>query len=203
MQALRFVRPLRELAEGHIWTSCPRENCLLCEAGFLFKMLSDAKGVNCQASNFSKAFSSSQQGTAYLRFRLRGLTDACLTPANALGLMDIDDASSQVAYSSLIQICNRFLLETMNSEADRGAKNSDVLKQEPKTLARITPSPLSQIMGLAVRTTSTCSHCGYRSSRESSTNVLDLVYPRKVSTAIHENGNDVAHANVYASGAVK
>jgi hypothetical protein len=108
------------------------------------------------------------------------------TPANALGLMDIDDASSQVAYSSLIQICNRFLLETMNSEADRGAKNSDVLKQEPRMSARVIPSPLSQIMGLAVRTTSTCSHCGYRSSRESSTNVLDLVYPRKVSTALNQ-----------------
>lgn len=94
--------------------------------------------------------------------------------------MDIDDASSQVAYSSLIQICNRFFLETMNSEADRGAKNPAVLKTENNSLARLTPSPLSQIMGLAVRTTSTCSHCGYRSSRESTTNVLDLVYPRKV-----------------------
>lgn len=96
--------------------------------------------------------------------------------------MDIDDTSSQVAYSSLIQICNRFLLETMNSESDRGANNATVLKTEPQVFQRLTPSPLSQIMGLAVRTTSTCSHCGYRSSRESTTNVLDLVYPRKVCT---------------------
>lgn len=64
LQVLRFVRPIRKLAEGHIWTNCARENCFLCEAGFLFKMLRDAKGVNCQASNFSRAFSCNAQGTA-------------------------------------------------------------------------------------------------------------------------------------------
>lgn len=62
LQVLRFVRPIRKLAEGHIWTNCARENCFLCEAGFLFKMMRDAKGVNCQASNFSRAFSCNAQG---------------------------------------------------------------------------------------------------------------------------------------------
>lgn len=95
--------------------------------------------------------------------------------------MDIDETSSQVAYSSLIQICNRFLLETMNTESDRGANNSRILKVDAGLPPRIAPPALSQIMGLAVRTTSTCSHCGFRNSRESTTNVLDLVYPRKVS----------------------
>lgn len=101
-------------------------------------------------------------------------------PANALGLMDVDDTASQVAYSSLIQICNRFLLETMNSESDRGQSNTRLLKAEASPPARLIPAPLSQIMGLSVRTTSTCSQCGFRTARDSTTNVLDLVYPRKV-----------------------
>ena len=35
---------------------------MLCESGFLFRMLEDAKGINCQASNFSRAFSATPQG---------------------------------------------------------------------------------------------------------------------------------------------
>lgn len=63
LQALHYTAPVRTLAETHTHSACPKENCLLCEAGFLFRMLGDAKGMNCQASNFSRAFSASPQGT--------------------------------------------------------------------------------------------------------------------------------------------
>lgn len=62
LQALHYTQPMRTLAEAHTLSACPKENCLLCEAGFLFRMLRDAKGMNCQASNFTRAFSSSPQG---------------------------------------------------------------------------------------------------------------------------------------------
>lgn len=62
LQALHYTGPVRTLAESHTFSACPKENCLLCEAGFLFRMLGDAKGMNCQASNFSRAFSASPQG---------------------------------------------------------------------------------------------------------------------------------------------
>lgn len=62
LQALHYTSPVRTLAESHTHSACAKENCLLCEAGFLFRMLGDAKGMNCQASNFSRAFSSSPQG---------------------------------------------------------------------------------------------------------------------------------------------
>jgi PAB-dependent poly(A)-specific ribonuclease subunit 2 len=34
----------------------------MCELGFLFRMLEDAKGINCQATNFYKAFGNIPEG---------------------------------------------------------------------------------------------------------------------------------------------
>jgi len=62
LQALHYTSPIRTVAKGHICVNCKKESCLLCEAGFLFRMLEDAKGINCQASNFSRAFSATPQG---------------------------------------------------------------------------------------------------------------------------------------------
>jgi PAB-dependent poly(A)-specific ribonuclease subunit 2 len=66
LQALHYTLPIRIVAKAHIAQDCPKESCLLCEAGLLFRMLEDAKGNNCQASNFSSAFSSSSQGAFIL-----------------------------------------------------------------------------------------------------------------------------------------
>ena len=66
LQALHYTTPIRTVAKGHICVDCKKEYCLLCEAGFLFRMLEDAKGINCQASNFSRAFSATPQGQSIL-----------------------------------------------------------------------------------------------------------------------------------------
>lgn len=55
LQVLHYNLPIRRLAKSHITTDCPREHCLLCELGFVVRMLEDAKGTNCQSSNFCKA----------------------------------------------------------------------------------------------------------------------------------------------------
>jgi len=62
LQVLFFTPLLRTLAKAHIGQACPRENCLTCELGFLFRMLEDANGQNCQARNFLRAFSTIPQG---------------------------------------------------------------------------------------------------------------------------------------------
>ena len=54
IQAMHYVYPIRRLAKSHITLNCPREHCLFCEFGFVVRMLEDAKGINCQASNFCK-----------------------------------------------------------------------------------------------------------------------------------------------------
>jgi PAB-dependent poly(A)-specific ribonuclease subunit 2 len=75
LQALHYTLPVRIVAKAHIAQDCQKEACLLCEAGFLFRMLEDAKGINCQASNFSRAFSGSAQGMP-IRYRSGNSSDA-------------------------------------------------------------------------------------------------------------------------------
>lgn len=62
LQLYRFTPLLRNLALQHTATSCLVETCLLCEMGYLFNMLELAGGLNCQATNFLKTFSSLPQG---------------------------------------------------------------------------------------------------------------------------------------------
>jgi hypothetical protein len=66
LQALHYSAPVRAVAKAHICVECKKEHCLLCEAGFLFRMLEDARGTNCQANNFSRAFSATPQGKSAL-----------------------------------------------------------------------------------------------------------------------------------------
>lgn len=66
LQVLYFLEPIRLYCKSHLTTSCAKEHCLLCELGFLFRMLEDSKGANCQASNFLKAFATVPQGHTYL-----------------------------------------------------------------------------------------------------------------------------------------
>ena len=54
VQVMHYSMPIRRLAKSHITTDCPREHCLLCELGFVTRMLEDARGTNCQSSNFCK-----------------------------------------------------------------------------------------------------------------------------------------------------
>ncbi|GAA5878976.1 hypothetical protein JCM1840_007400 [Sporobolomyces johnsonii] len=164
LQALHYLPPIRTLAESHTYEACPKENCLLCEAGFLFRMLRDAKGMNCQASNFSRAFGANPQVTA-------------------LGLIDLDnDSTKTVAYSTLIQTFNRYLLEQMTAESalpprpSSAAPNTPLLKNAP-----VDPSkpPLAQLVKVESKSLSVCQACGARSERDTGLNVIDLVYPRR------------------------
>jgi hypothetical protein len=44
LQVLHYCHPIRKVAKSHITTRCPSEHCLLCELGFVSRMLEDAKG---------------------------------------------------------------------------------------------------------------------------------------------------------------
>lgn len=163
LQALHYLLPMRRYAESHTRIACTKENCLLCELGFLCRMLEDAKGVNCQASNFSRAFTASTQ-------------------AAALGLMDFDEISPRESYVSLIQTFNRFIIETTSAEADAFGPSLPLFRDAPLTHPpsdTLPPSPITQLFGLATRTVSSCFHCHARTVRDSASTVLDLIYPRK------------------------
>ena len=161
---------MRTLAEAHTHSACAKENCLLCEAGFLFRMLGDAKGTNCQASNFSRAFGSSPQVVA-------------------LGLMD-HDGEATVAYASLIQTFNRYLLDQMTAEADAPGAKPSLIKSTPHPTPK---SPLAQLLRVEAKTVSVCQQCGVATTRDNALSVIDLVYPRRAMS------NELPPASDYAS----
>ncbi|TKA57450.1 hypothetical protein B0A53_00679 [Rhodotorula sp. CCFEE 5036] len=159
LQALHYMQPIRTLAKSHTFEACPKENCLLCEAGFLFRMLEDAKGMNCQASNFSRAFGANPQ-------------------VSALGLIDHEnDATKSVAYSTLIQTFNRYLLEQMNTESTIPKSTLPQLVKGPAIVPPL--PPLAQVVKLDLHSASSCQTCGAKSDRDTGVNVIDLSYPRK------------------------
>lgn len=159
LQALHHLIPFRKIAESHAMCSapldpskggCQKDDCLLCQFGFLSKMLEDAKGANCQATNFLRALSGSQR-------------------AASMGLMDKDDASNaDAAYSSLIQTFNRFLLETVSVESAEASSPDSTYANMMRRMFVNTQF-----------TVQVCGTCGTVSQRPSGSNIVDLIYPRK------------------------
>ncbi|KAI9199852.1 ubiquitin carboxyl-terminal hydrolase-domain-containing protein [Polychytrium aggregatum] len=172
LQVLFFNPPLREAVKSHLRKnafracSCPKEFCLGCELAFLFQMLEDSKGMNCQASNFLRAFSTNTQ-------------------ASALGLFEPEDAKVTVSYSALIQSFNRFILEQLQQDllGDVPPAPSEEPQQwllDRDYTSATCPSMIQQIYGLCLQSTSTC-QCASTVSREISPFVIDLIYPKKPS----------------------
>ncbi|KAI7871039.1 ubiquitin carboxyl-terminal hydrolase-domain-containing protein [Spinellus fusiger] len=175
LQVLYFIVPLRKIATSHIGTSCPKENCLLCELGFLFRMLEDAKGQNCQATNFLRAFSTIPQ-------------------AAALGLFEPETPDRCASYSTLMQNFTRFIMEQLHQESNvadnpliskvinldndinEPMEGADALK--PTETIGI-PSCMQQLFGLQTLSQSKCGSCHHQTSRITYPFVVDMLYPKK------------------------
>lgn len=170
LQVLHFIKPLRMIAKSHIKIACPKDNCLLCELGFLFRMLEDSKGQNCQATNFLRAFSTIPQ-------------------AAALGLFDPETPNRNISFSTLMQNFTRFIMEQIHQEANVPGANPLISKTfvkkitekedgEVKTLD--TPSTMQQLFGLQTLSQSKCGSCQEEVSRITYPFVVDMLYPKKV-----------------------
>ncbi|TPX36525.1 hypothetical protein SmJEL517_g01378 [Synchytrium microbalum] len=155
VQVLFFNHVFREIAKAHIRLSCNKEFCLTCELGFLFRMLEDGKGVNCQATNFLRAF-------------------ATLPQAAALGLLELDVVTTPVSYSSMIQSCNRFILEQAHQECMAVGMSYPIMTATKSNL-----SVIQQLYGHESSSVSTCDVCGNSDVRETMPFVVDMMY-RKI-----------------------
>ncbi|KAL1923050.1 uncharacterized protein VTP21DRAFT_9426 [Calcarisporiella thermophila] len=175
LQLLFFTPALREVTKWHIATPCPKENCLTCELGFLFRMLEDSRGQNCQATNFLRAFSTIPQ-------------------ASALGLFEPEEPDIATPYGLLIQNFNRFLLERMHQELN--------LPPSPEIVTCAGDvaglSPIQQLFGPKIRTWSRCLQCGHEMSRETWPFVVDLVYPTNIPKAFAGPGGKPSAARSFA-----
>ncbi|EJU05749.1 hypothetical protein DACRYDRAFT_46547 [Dacryopinax primogenitus] len=161
LQMLFFSDCIRKVALSHIASPCPREQCLLCEVGFLCKNLDDAKGVNCHSGNFCKSLSTFPQGQS-----------------NALGLVESDYQDNTTDYGTLIQTFQRFLLDQMAVESDKKPDKNPALCKDLRGEPLTTPS-ISQLTGLNTTTVATCMQCRATSTKEGVSHAIDLVYPRK------------------------
>ncbi|TIB23248.1 hypothetical protein E3P77_01775 [Wallemia ichthyophaga] len=155
LQILHHVKPIRAVATSQTTLPDLKDNCLLTESGFLFRMLENGNGVNCQSTNFARALTSFPQ-------------------AKALGILDTDSKSKNTAaYGSMIQSFNRFLLEQMSVE-------SWTFQPCPQVCNNGNMSPISQLLGIESLSVSMCTDgCGSRSVRKGVTHVIELMYPRK------------------------
>ncbi|KAG0195882.1 poly(A)-specific ribonuclease, partial [Mortierella sp. NVP41] len=175
LQVLFFTPLLRTLAKAHIGQACPRENCLTCELGFLFRMLEDANGQNCQARNFLRAFSTIPQ-------------------ASALGLFEPDEPDSKTMYSSLIQNFNRFVLEQLHQECSLDRASTAAGLNHPSGLAT---SPIQKVFGMKTASTNICGHCGLEEERITYPFVLDLMWPKPPAPAnAHQSSKNHHHHKV-------
>lgn len=160
VQSLHYIHPIRQLAKSHITTNCPSEHCLLCELGFVSRMLEDAKGTNCQASNFCRTVGVLAQAS------------------NAIELVDYGRENRDADYAHKIQTFHRFLIDHLISEGNVYPQNPVVVKRRKKEQTSI-PSPVTQLVGVDAKSVIVCQQCKAVREKENLTHVVDLVYPRK------------------------
>ncbi|KAJ2931328.1 hypothetical protein H1R20_g5655, partial [Candolleomyces eurysporus] len=164
VQSLHYIHPIRHLAKSHITTDCPSEHCLLCELGFVSRMLEDAKGTNCQSSNFCRTVGVLAQGS------------------NAIELVDYGRENAEVDYAQKIQTFHRFLIDHLTSEGNSFPNNPRIVdrngedNQEPLAAA-----PITQLLGVDAKNVIVCQNCKAVREKENMTHIIDLSYPRKVS----------------------
>ena len=109
LQMYKFTPLLRNLSLHHTATACTKDDCMLCQMGFLFDMLDKANGQNCQATNFLKTFSS-------------------LPTADRHGVLE-EDSSNGELLSSMIQSLNRFLLDQISMDQRTWQNDSRALEE--------------------------------------------------------------------------
>lgn len=161
VQALHYILPIRQLGKSHITTDCAREHCLLCEFGFVSRMLEDAKGTNCQSSNFCRVVGVLAHG------------------ANAIELVDYGRESVEVDYAHKIQIFHRFLIEHLSAEGNTFPRNPVLLQRELSNPNDLAPAPITQLIGVDAKNIVTCDRCKSVREKENMTHILELTYTRK------------------------
>ncbi|KZP32520.1 PAB-dependent poly-A-specific ribonuclease subunit PAN2 [Athelia psychrophila] len=164
LQVLHYVLPIRRLSASHTTTNCPREHCLLCELGFVVRMLDGAQGTNCQASNFCKTVGVLAQAQ------------------NAIEIIDYGREPTEVDYAHMIQSFHRFLLDHLSLEGNNFPHNphifiSDNQEQHHNPAA----APITQLLGIDAKNVIICQTCHAIRDKENMTHIVDLLYPRKPS----------------------
>ena len=166
LQVLFFNSAIKNITVKHMLTACPQRTCISCELGFLFRMLDNSQGANCQASNFLSAFAAVPQGN--LVFLYSYFLFLIIFLAGALGLFEPPPGtSSTISYSNLIQNFHRFILEQINRETN----------QVESAVGELS---LENAFSLSIRTVNIC-NCKAQEVRDTAPFVVDVQVRNKPS----------------------
>ncbi|THH04450.1 hypothetical protein EW146_g10172 [Bondarzewia mesenterica] len=141
-------------------------------------MLEDAKGTNCQSSNFCKTV---------------GVLAHSL---NAIDLIDYGRDSLDMNYAHMIQLFHRFLIDHLSSEGNTFPHNPLIVLPRPTPPRHdVQPpvaAPITQLLGLNGKNVTVCMECRAVREKEHMTHLVDLIYPRKVQANDGSSGIDFA-----------
>ncbi|THG96777.1 hypothetical protein EW026_g5119 [Hermanssonia centrifuga] len=160
LQIMFYTLPIRRLAKSHITTDCQREHCLFCELGFVVRMLEDARGTNCQSSNFCKVVGVLAQNH------------------NLIELMDYGRESADHNYGHMIQAFHRFLVDTLSLEGNTYPYNPWLIPPPPN-VSYPAAAPITQVLGVDAKNVIICTNCQAVREKENMMHVIDMIYPRK------------------------
>ncbi|KAJ3127637.1 poly(A)-specific ribonuclease [Physocladia obscura] len=185
LQLFFHTKPFREIAKAHISSNisgnnspesnasnklpqamlqqtadvvCTKQSCLLCELGFLFRMLEDAKGANCQATNFLYVFGKLPQAAALGLFEQDA---AVLAAAGSIG-------TTNASCSVMMHGFHRFILETVSSES--GGADLKIAKNAVNGCSTL----VQQAMGIPMVNSNICQGCEKEDMRETVQFVVDM-----------------------------
>ncbi|KAG1748914.1 PAB-dependent poly-A-specific ribonuclease subunit PAN2 [Suillus paluster] len=175
LQVMHYTLPIRRLAKSHITTNCPREHCLLCELGFVARMLEDAGGTNCQGGNFCKTVGVLAQSQ------------------NQIELIDYGREPTEVDYAHMIQSFHRFLVDHLSLEGNAFPHNPRLIHQPfQEDTHSPAAAPITQLLGLDAKNVITCMSCKAVREKENMTHVVDMVYPRRLTPSDPPPATDFA-----------
>jgi PAB-dependent poly(A)-specific ribonuclease subunit 2 len=148
-------------------------------------MLEDAKGTNCQSSNFCKTVGVLAQ-CKFLPLSKRTTSETSLAAVNAIELIDYGVDLAEMNYARMIQMFHRFLLDHLAVEEESYSDNPPLLPPDPSfPQYTATSPPITQLLGMFSRNTSICTYCKVMREKEQVTFVIDLIYSRKVDLEPH------------------
>jgi Ubiquitin carboxyl-terminal hydrolase len=101
--------------------------------------------------------------------------------SNAIELIDY---GREVDYSHMIQSFHRFLVDHLSSEGNTFPHNPVLLKSPTHYPDVMTPAaaPITQLLGIDAKNIITCLSCKATREKENMTHIVDMIYPRKVSS---------------------
>lgn len=79
-------------------------------------------------------------------------------------------------YAQIIQSFHRFFVDHLVVEGDMAPSNPAIVPD----MNSYSPSPLTQLVGISVKTDTMCLSCRDTRTKHNVTHILDMVYPRPV-----------------------